>query len=828
MFFFRQCSDSGLEQAGPDGAQPGRQTTQGSEAATGRDGHGAESVGMVRPVATPPPCRRGAVGLAVSGLLGAGLAHSGMALAQGAGSGAEGTPMVLDTIDVIEFRGERMNSPRYTRDLLDTPRIITVLPKDLLEEQNVTSLRDAMRNIPGISLQAGEGNPPGGDQLKIRGFNARDDINVNGIRDLGNYFRDPFYVEQLEVVKGPNSAFNGRGSAGGTINFVTKKPSLQPFNRVEASVGTDEYVRATVDVNQPIDDNSAFRLNFMGHSADVPGRDVVNDERWGLFGAYTWGFRGDTLVTADWLHTSQDNLEDKGLPLDREGFTGSKAECDDPTNDRVGRVGNQRCGDGFATGKLPDAVDFDDFFGHVDDFQDIDVDIVNLGLEHAFSDNVLFRTNFRYSLVENDSITSSPRIKVNPADFGSGDFSKALVQGDLKPRDQEDEGYFNQTDLVFNFDTGGISHDLVTGFEAGRFTYENRRRPDVKGPRTSLLNPERRTRPAAPFASEFDPGDPGESTVHEFETEEFAVFVLDTLQFSPQWELNAGVRWDRVEAEVSEEGRPDAISLSRTDKEWSYSLGLVYKPVPNASLYASYGTAFEISGNFDRGVVQLAGGPDSRVTAPDGSEFDVDPEETEAYEIGVKWRVLEGLDINAALFRTDKTKARLQGLGADDPGVLDTEQRIDGFELLVAGQVTPRWRLFGGYTFLDSEVRKSAAFPQLEGQELGGTPEHSFNVFTTYDLTPRFSVGGGLQYVDDQISAPQPVLDPPPRRRNVSIDDYTVVDLYTTYKLTKNAQIRVNAFNIFDKEYISQLAEGGAQGIPGKARHVIATLRYDF
>ncbi len=783
----------------------------------------AGAAGNADATARPLPLRRKALSLAISGLLGTGLAYSGAAVAQETQGEAEDESEIMDVIEVVEFRGKRMSSPRYNRELLDIPRIITVLPKDLLEEQNVTSLRDAMRNIPGISLQAGEGNPPGGDQLKIRGFNARDDINVNGIRDLGNYFRDPFYVQQLEVVKGPNSAFSGRGSAGGTINFITKQATLEPFNRIEASVGTDEYTRATVDINQPIDDNSALRLNLMGHSADIPGRDVVNDERWGLFGSYVWGFTADTQVNVDWLHMRQDNLEDKGLPFDREGFSGPKALCDQPDNDRVGRVGNQRCGDGFYTGGLPDGIEFSDFFGHVDDFQEIDVDIVDLGIEHNFRGPVLVRSDFRYSVVKNDSITSSPRIKVPEPFWGSGDFSVAEVQGDLKPRKQEDEGYFNKTDVLINFDTGRISHDLVTGFEVGGFSFENRRRPDVKGPRTSLLDPEARIRPAAPFATAEDPD---ESTVHEFETDELAFFVVDTIQFSPELELNLGVRWDRIEAEAREQGRPDALSLSRSDSELSYSVGFVYKPIPDASIYFASGTAFEISGNFDRNQIQLAGGPGNRISSPE--LFNVDPEETEAFELGVKWRVLTGLDVNAAVFRTDKTKARLPGLGADDPSVLDTELRIDGFELLVAGQVTPRWRLYGGYTFLDSEVVSSEAFPQLEGQELGGTPEHSFNVFTTYDITPRVSLGGGLQYVGEQISAPQPVLDPAPRRRNVSIDDYAVVDLYTKFRLNDRMQLRLNAFNIFDEEYISQLAEGGAQGIPGKGRHVIATLRYDF
>ncbi|MDZ7825733.1 MAG: TonB-dependent receptor [Gammaproteobacteria bacterium] len=769
-----------------------------------------------------PPFRLRALGLAISGILGSSLVLSDGALAESSAVD-EARAQGIETIEVVEFRGREMNSARYPRDLIDTPRIVSVLPSDLLQEQNVLSLRDAMRNVPGISLQAGEGNPPGGDQLKIRGFNARGDIKVDGIRDMGNYFRDPFYVEQLEIVKGPNSVVSGRGSPGGTINFVTRKPSPQAFGRVEVSGGTDDLRRATVDVNRPIDDNSAFRVNLMGHASDIPGRDVVNDERWGFFGAYTWGFSGPTTVNLDWLSTRQDNIEDKGLPFDREGFTGDRALCDQPDNDRVGRVGNQRCGDGFATGELPPGIDFDDFFGHVDDYQDIGVDIATASVGHEFSDSARIRSEFRYTKVTNDSITSSPRIKVPEEFWGSGDFSKALVQGDLKPRDQEDEGYFNQTDLVLQFRTGGLVHDLVTGFDIGRFTYENRRRPDVKGQRTSLLDPERRTRPAAPYATA---ADPDESTVHKLETEEAGAFVIDTIRILPQLDLTLGARWDRVEAEASEAGRPDARSLDRTDEEWSWNVGLVYKPTENSSLYLSSSTAFEVSGNFDRNQVQLAGGPGNRVSSQ--ALFDVPPEETEAFELGFKWEGLAGLAVNAALFRTDKTKARVPGIGAGDPSVLDTEQRVDGAELLVAGQVTPRWRLFGGYTFLDSEVRQSTAFPALEGQDLGGTPEHSFNVFTTYDVTDRFSFGGGLQYVDDQISTPQLVFDPPPRRSNVSIDSYTVVDLYSTYRFTDRAQVRINLFNLLDEEYISQMAQGGAQGIPGKSRHLIATFRYDF
>lgn len=699
------------------------------------------------------------------------------------------TAATLDPI-TVQFRGERVDSPKYTRDLLDTPRIITVLSSDLLEEQNVTSMRDAFRNVTGISLQAGEGNPPAGDQLKIRGFNARDDLNVNGVRDLGNYFRDPFYVDQIEVIKGPNSTYGGRGSAGGSVNFVTKKPMQVDRNRLELSAGTEKFRRATIDVNKTIDDNSAVRINMLTHKSDFPGRDVAEEKRHGFYGAYTWGFQRDTQVTVDYLHIRQDNLPDAGLPMDRE------------------RPGNT----GTGSARLPSGINFKNFYGHTDDYQKIDVDQAGLVIDHTFNERVSIRNQTRYSAVDNDSLTSSPRIRNVQAPFDS--LEGAQARGDLKPRDQEDRALFNQTDLLVSFDTGNIGHDLVVGFEMGRVNQENRRRPDISGPLTDLYNPERRVRPVAPY----------DGTKYRFQTSEFGAYLIDTMSFNPQWELTAGLRYDRVRAKASERGRADNISLSRRDSQVSSNLGLVFKPVPNASLYAAFGTAYEVSGTFDRNQVQLAGGANARVADPD--TFNIAPEKTKAYEIGAKWDALDGLSLNAALFRTDKTNARTPALGDGDANeVLDGKQRVEGFEFIAAGDLTDAWRLYGSYTYMRSEVRKSNnAFE--EGQRLGGTPRHTFSLFSTYDLTPKFSLGAGMLHISKQVSSVQSSATA--GRLSVSIPSYTVYDAYASYRLTDQVQLRLNALNLFDKKYISQLAEGGAQGIPGAGRQIIGTIRYDF
>lgn len=723
-----------------------------------------------------------AVALAVATLAGPALAQTTSAAPAAAASG-----VTLEEVRVIDFRGQQMDSIKYTRDLKDTPRIISVLPSDLLEEQNVTSIKDALRNIPGISLQAGEGNPPGGDQLKIRGFNARDDLNVNGTRDLGNYFRDPFYIDQLEVVKGPNSAFSGRGSAGGTINFVTKKPSLEAFNRAEVSVGTDSYFRATADLNRPIDDNSAVRINLMRHQSDKPGRDVAEESRYGLYAAYTWGFKGPTQITADFLHTRQDDLPDAGLPLDRTNVLGNG-------------------------GVLPPGLDFDNFYGHLDDYKKVEVNQVGLSVQHSFGNGLVLRNQTRLSQVKNDSITSSPRI-----------VNLTTARGDTKPRDQTDQGFNNQTDLLWSFSTGSVRHDLVTGVEVARYTYENRRRRDTQGPGTSLYNPALRVLGAA--TPVYD------GTVYSFKTEELGIYALDTMKLSDRWELSLGGRWDSVRAEANRRGFTGALAGNNTDHvrkdtEFSWSTGLVYKLRPDTSLYAAYGNAYNISGSFDRNQVQLAGGGATENVV--GPTFNTPPEKVQAIELGAKWDIGSDLDLNMAVFRTETSEGRFPAAVPGAVTIPNVEYHINGFEVLAAGNLSKRWKLYGGYTYLDSKVTAAPTNPFAVGQGLGGTPQHTFNLFTTYDVTPQWTLGGGLQHVSEQTSGVEPSPPAGNANRVVRIPAYTVADLYATYKFSPRTQLRMNLFNAFDKRYIQQLAEGGGQGIPGPGRQFIVTLRHDF
>jgi catecholate siderophore receptor len=722
---------------------------------------------------------------------------------------------VLPKVEVVDFRGEQMDSVKYTRDLQDTPRLVTVLPSDLIEEQGVTSLRDTLKNIPGISLQAGEGNPPSGDQFKIRGFNARDDINVNGVRDLGNYFRDPFYIDQLEVVKGPNSSFSGRGSAGGTVNFVTKKPFLQDFNRVEVSVGTDSLYRGTLDMNKVLSDNSAVRFNLMGHDADFPGRNIAEESRYGLYAAYTWGFKGPTRITADYLHLQTDDIQDAGLPMDRQNLLGNGP-------------------------RVPVGIDYDNFYGHTNDYKKVQVDQFGLALQHAFAGGPVLKNQLRLSRVHNDGWVSSPRIStaaipggLNP-DGLSCSVADPCVRGETKPRDQVDLGVNNQTDLVFNFKTGGVEHDLIAGLELARYSYENDRLRDTRGPWTRLYNPSVRSLPPHQVIGGTLFGLPvHDGTTYKLVTKEVGVYLLDTMKLSEQWDLHAGLRWDKVDATATRRGFTGANAVNNTthereDDEVSYNLSLVYKLDPKTSIYGALGNAYVMSANFDRNNVQLAGGGATENVI--GAGFNSPPEKVRAFELGVKRQIARSLDLGAAIFRTDVTKGRIPAQAGGLFALPNNEYHIQGLEMLAAGDITREWKLYAGYTHLQNKITAapSAGVDEnfVKGQKLGNTPKHAFTLFTTYDLTSQFTVGGGVQRQSRVTSGVD--TNSSDNVYTVSVDGYTVWDLYAAYKFNKQTQLRLNLLNVTNERYISQLADGGSQGIPGRGRQAILTLRHDF
>jgi catecholate siderophore receptor len=696
-----------------------------------------------------------------------------------------------DIVVTGQYLADDLSLPQQTLPILDTPQTVVVIEDDLMAEQGRRTLRDAMRNITGISFQAGEGNPPGGsDAFNVRGFSARDDIFVDGIRDPGNYFRDPFYAERIEVTKGPASAFAGRGNVGGTVNIVTRQPTLTNSIGGEIGVGTDDFYRGTVDVNQVIDEANgvAVRLTAMGHSADEPGRDHVFNRRWAVAPSIGFGIGGDTSFIVNYLHLEQDDRPDAGLPNARNFSLG---------------------GSGFEGQTAP--VRRSNFYGYSSDYRNVETDTVTGRLEHSFGNGVTLRNVTRFARVHNDQLISSPRFVGAVTTLGP----TTQAVGNRKPRTQTDKLFVNQTSLTAEFDTGGLKHTLVVGGEYVDESNHNRRRLDANGPATNLFDPVLQAAPDIAY----------NGTRARTDVETKSLYLFDTIEIGEQWRIVGGLRHDWVKTRAR--GFDDngiapgfVIDFARKDSEWSGNAALVFKPAPNASLYVAYGTAFEPGSGAE--VVQLAGGNNNApVTA---ANFFVDPETSQAWEAGAKFDLMDGgLQLSGSLFQITRDNARTPGVNPGDPPVvLDGEQRVRGFELQAIGRVTARWNLFAGYSYLDGEVTQSNRAFEV-GQRLDGTPKHSATIWTSFAVSDALTVGGGLQHVSKRTSN---------IRQSATADfvivtpSYTVFDAFAEYRFSDRIGARVNVYNMGDKDYFYSVASG--QSIPAAARSATLTLTFDF
>lgn len=703
------------------------------------------------------------------------------------------------------YRVARSASPLRTEPLLDIPQTITIVPQAVIQQQNATTLRDVLRNVPGISIQAGEGGVPAGDNLSIRGFAARTDIFVDNIRDIGGYTRDPFNIEQVEVTKGPASAYTGRGSTGGSVNVVTKAPKLDQSFDGSFGIGSHNFKRGTLDFNQPLSEfavpGSAFRFNAMWTESEIAGRDKPYSRRWGLAPSLIFGLNTDTQLSLNFSHLEQDNLPDYGIPW----------------------VSNERIlpGNPIYTGKegVP-PVKYSNYYGLTGrDYELTRTDIATLTLDHKINDIASVHYAFRYGRNDRDSVITAPRflerddelvekLTADPNAPLTDEERAAVVSTDiereLKSRDQVDEIFANQINGEFLFETFGWKHTLIAGFDSNYETSENYVREGPEAEFADLFNP--------------NPGDryPGSirrtGEVTEVESTNYGIYLFDTIKFNEQWELNGGLRWDYVDTEATtkapgegENGEPitEITNLGRTDKELSGRVGLVYKPLPNGSVYAAYGTSFN---------------PSAEGLALDPRDVNLAPESSRTYEVGTKWDLLDKkLAVNAAVFRTEKTNARTVSLVPDDPErVLDGEQFVQGFEVGIAGRITRNWSVFGGYCFLDSEV-ESSNDPKEVGKNVSNTPDHTFSFWTTYSLPWDIEVGAGVQYVGRRFAN---------LTNTREAEGYWLVDAMISKRITQNISARLNVTNLADEEYIDRV--GGGHFVPGAGRTAILTVNFDF
>lgn len=721
---------------------------------------------------------------------------------------------VIVEADSQIYNVQRLQSPKFTEPLRDVPQTITVIPKSVIQDRGAFSLRDVLRNTPGISMQAGEGVSGAGvgDNLVIRGFSSRSDWFVDGMRDMGGYNRDPFNTEQVEVAKGPASSNIGRGSTGGSINLVSKMASLDPFNLSQFTYGSDNLYRGTVDVNQPLGEHAAIRLNGMYHHNDVAGRNNVTNERYGIAASLALGLGTDTRVTLNYQRIEENNVPDFGIPWV-------------PANGTFGGTGADM--NGFRNQIAP--VDYDTFYGRRNyDYQKNQGDIITFIIEHDFSKFLRIRNTTRYSRLHTDTRVTAPRFR--DQDPGAAvAYTSRLVREEQK-RKMTTEYISNQTLVMADFDTGPLKHALVTGMEvylerqlaairAGNYAQTDLYDPDANFPLTGTQAAPNRDFPNVVAGLNFDEL-PGSAEAH---LDTISFFLFDTVKIGRHWEINAGVRYDHIDAEqrgayLGVGGNNDifgggARGPSNTDDVFSWKAALIYKPVDIGTVYFGYGTSFNptvdaaIPGGF--GLI----GPNNA----GGRTFQrLDPEESRTYEVGTKWDLFkERLSLTAALFQTEKINSRTTQAGTVS---LNGHFVVEGVEFGVAGQITKNWQVFAGYSHLASRIKRSSN-PVEIGQNLPNTPDHTFNLWTTYRVMEKLQFGFGFNYVSNVIGS----TTNPSR----VVPDYMTMDAMASYQFTPNFGLRLNVYNLADERYIETSSSTG-HVIPGPGRSVALTAIVKF
>ncbi len=697
------------------------------------------------------------------------------------------------------YKVDESTSSKYTQPLIDTAKTITVIPQSVMSDRNIDSLRDALRNVPGISLEAGEGGTPTGDSMYIRGFSARNDIMIDGVRDIAGYTRDTYNIEAVEVAKGPGSAVYGRGATGGSINLQTKTAKLEDFGDASLRLGSEGDYRAQLDVNRSVGETTALRINLLSDDGEVAGRDEVENSKNAVALSFATGIGTDSRFSLAADYQKQDNLPDYGIPW----VPNNSGSADRALADWLAPY----------EGSAP-PVEFSNFYGNLQrDFEEIQAQSVTAKYEKDLNASTTLRTLARVGAVERESVVTAPRFSTETVDgiriYGVPE--GMITMADEKTRDTKDSLAVLQVDLLGSYDTGNIHHDIVAGVEIAQEEFERWDYIDLVDDNldsTPVLNDLYNPNPNLNFTGQYGRG----PKTDEATGDTTAFYIFDTLTLNPQWKLSLGLRSDTFETEYFYElnGADPTVKLAAKDRELSWNIGLVYKPAENGSIYFGAGNSFSPSA-------------DDLTASSRGNESELDPEETISYELGTKWEVIDrNLFVNAAIFRTEKTHAR-----TDDPFAINSrdvtlggEQRVDGLELSAVGKLGEQLSITAAYTFQDSEVLDAEGEDTAQiGYELPRTPEHSFSLWGRYDLSDKLAFGLGAQYVGERFNS----SDPGGRER---ADDYLIFDVMASYQIASQWSVQLNGSNLTDEEYADQI--GGGHFIPGEGRYLSLSTRYSF
>ena len=712
---------------------------------------------------------------------------------------------------VDEYKVDEVDSPKFVKPLLDTPQTIQVISSDLFQSQAATTLTEALRNSPGVgTFYVGEnGNTTTGDAVYLRGFDTSGSIFVDGVRDLGSISRDVFNTEQIEVTKGPAGTDNGRTAPTGAINLVTKQPFAGDLGEAQVSWGSADQKRVTADFNRDIGEagGAAFRLNVMGQESGVPGRDEVENNRWGIAPSIAFGLGTPTRVFLDYLHIRQDNVPDGGVPtIGLPGYTSP-----DPERPEIG---------------LAPRVDSENFYGTDADHDRVTADMFTAIVEHDFSDDLKLHNVTRWGRTQQDYLLTA---------FMAG--TTQLVTPDIAdpttwliPRNlptfkhQNNRILANQTNLRLHSERGGVENDLSTGLELTSeklTTIGMGALGDSAWPSANLYGPD-------PHVTGLVYGETGADATGETRTA--AAYAFDTVTLG-RWQLNAGVRFDHYNTEFSSlvpcGGRrappcgdlPDGTIVPGVDAETSdtlfnWKVGALYKPAENGSIYANYAIS-----------QQPPGGAALELSASENNANNpvFDPQKAKTAELGTKWELLDGrLLLTGALYRTEVTNEIVQD-PLDQLYYQTGEKRVQGVEIGAVGFLTDNWAVSAGFTTMDATVEEGDNVSQDGSNDLAYTPERAFTAWSTYTLPFELKLGLGARYSGEMKRGRDGAVGTPDHT-----EDYWVFDAVASYPVSDNLDLQLNVYNLFDKDYVAAINKSGYRYTPGVPRTFLLTANLHF
>jgi catecholate siderophore receptor len=701
-----------------------------------------------------------------------------------------------------DYKADALSSPKFTQPIVDTPQTITVIKKELLQQQQATTLTEALRNTPGVTMQLGEnGSTQTGDSINLRGFDSSQSIFVDGIRDLGAVSRDVFNIDQVEVVKGPSGSDIGRGASSAYINLVSKTAQADAAFATGSLIGGSAgRKRLTADLNTPLAvlPGSALRLNLMAQDDGTPGRDDVRSRRFGIAPTVTFGLGTATRETLSYLHVSQDNRPDGGVPTF--GLAGYGYVV--PATSTAP-----------ATRLIPGPpVDPSNFYGLLGDFDHVKMDMFTSRLESDLAKGFTLRNTTRIGRTVEDVVVTGVNGVTKPATGAADDTVARSRQG----RHQDNEILTNQTNLASEFSTFGLKNALSTGFELS-WERQKTATPVTVAGSANLYDPNPNDTLALPRYM-------GTQTVGSTLTA--SAYAFETLAVTDALLINGGVRFDKYHTDTSGAtytaaagSTPASLAnnapLGLTGQLWSYKVGAVFKPAKNGSVYVTYSDSRQPPGGTNFALSSQANSQ---------AQAGLEPQEGTNVELGTKWDLLGGdLLATAAIYRSENSN-ELVSDGAAVPTYSQVgKRRVQGVELGLVGNVTKDLSLSVGYSNMDSKILRAA--PASQGGVIVFSPKNTFTSWLTYKLPLGIAVGGGMRYADTSARSSAVAA---PTNNLLTAPAYWVGDAMASYDVTTNVQLQLNVYNLFDRKYIQSLNNGGSRYTPGAERNGLLSLNVKF